>query len=1288
MAKVALLIGVSEYEPGLNPLPAAVKDIEAMQELLLNPEIGSFAEPDVIVLKNPERQAMEEAIESLFAGRHKDDLVMFFFSGHGIKDDTGRLYLATRGTRKTPQGDLIRSTAVSSNILHDSMSRSRSKRQAIILDCCFSGAFAEGLSAKDDGTVDIRAQLGGEGRAVLTSSSSTQYSFEHEGSELSLYTRFLVEGIKTGAADQDEDEVVSIDELHDYASKRVREIKPEAKPEIFAIREGFKIRLLKVPPGDPRQKYRKEVARYIRRGEISLIGRRTLDWKQTELGLDSSEAKAIEDEVLAPYRQKFREKLREYEQAFTDLLQHHETISEEDHNDLQHLQCELGLRNEDILPIQAKVTAQFKAHQQKLQNYEQAFTKAVQQEYPLSQSKHNELRQLRLQLELADTDVALIENRIKTEVEVHHRNLQQYQQSFAAAIQEQYPLSDSKRNELRQQQQNLKLNDISVAPIEAQLITEIESYQQKIEQYEQAFVKATQRKYQPNETVRTQLQQTWQMLGLRQVDVKAIEAQIIAQIDRYQTNLQQYEQEFIKATERQYPLSQAKLYELKQRQQDLNLDDEDTVSIETRITSEIEEQLKKLQQYEKVFSESIQYEYPLTDETRDELKRFQQILGLSDEIIGQIEEQVLSSKDIVLNSSIFLDSDSSVEQPRQATSKNAMQLEALSGEQLISKTTETHKQENQYLQPLQQYEREVIKWIQFGISLRDSQIRKRLNSLRITLGLSSAQAEALELRLSENNRPLQTNELDRAEELDRRALVEGQPQPTQSQIRTRSNYLRQIFPQILSLQHRRVLLFPSIAIASFLLAAGIWSLTRPTTNTPATNIPATNIPATNSSSSNPTPAQEQPTSIQNRVSFGNKILIDREEGNPENPAFEAAKQRGAAAMDKGNYQQAVIDYTEAIREHQNAPETLIYLNNAQIGSERSYVIAVSVPISGPSPGQASEMLRGFAQAQNEINQAGGINGVRLKLKIFDDSDNPEIAKQVASAIVQDSEVLAVMGHWSSGTSLETAPIYDAGKIPFATPISTTIKLSDFSPYVFRTNANTYTGGRALANYALTRLNKRKIAIFLDSKSAYSQELESQFSADIKQGGGEITDRFDLSDSSLSIANSIDQAIERGAQAILLVPAPTSVDRALQVVTTNRRRLPLLGEMANLYTSKTLEVGGKDAVGMVMVLPWNMTGDPDSDFSRKARELWKADVSWATAMSYNAAQAMIEALRRETSPSRAGIQETLTASDFSANGVSGEFRFQSGDANTSVQPVEIRSANPSRSGTGYDFVPVR
>lgn len=186
MAKIALLIGVSEYEPGLNPLPAAVKDVEAMGRVLADAEKGDFT---VQVLQNPQRQEMEEAIYQLFANRQKDDLLLFYFSGHGVKDESGKLFLSTRATRKE-NGRLVKPTAVAASFLHESMNESKSERQVIILDCCFSGAIAKGLTVKNDGTVNLQEQLGGKGRAILTSSSSTQYSFEHEGSELSIYTRY------------------------------------------------------------------------------------------------------------------------------------------------------------------------------------------------------------------------------------------------------------------------------------------------------------------------------------------------------------------------------------------------------------------------------------------------------------------------------------------------------------------------------------------------------------------------------------------------------------------------------------------------------------------------------------------------------------------------------------------------------------------------------------------------------------------------------------------------------------------------------------------------------------------------------------------------------------------------------------------------------------------------------------------------------------------------------------------------------------------------------------------
>ncbi|MBE9205184.1 GUN4 domain-containing protein [Nostoc sp. LEGE 06077] len=358
MAKMALAIGVSDYEPGLTPLPGATRDVEAIQRVLQHPDMGGF--DDVKTLLNPEPLVMQEAIETLFSGRTKDDLVLLFFSGHGVKDDNGKLHLATRITRKTHQGELIRATAVPASFLQDIMSNSRSRRQVVILDCCFSGAFAEGWLAKDDGSVDVKKQLGGEGRAVLTSSTSTQYSFEQEGSDLSTYTHYLVEGIETGAADLDSDGVVSIDELHEYAKGKVQEAAPAMKPEIYAVKEGYKIHLAQAPTEDPKLRYRKEVEHFAIRGMISVVGRNALDALRDALGLKPEVAAVIEDEVLKPY-QEYQKKLQRYEQVLVEAIQREHSLSSDTQNELKRLQRVLNLRDEDIAQIEAQFISQKKA---------------------------------------------------------------------------------------------------------------------------------------------------------------------------------------------------------------------------------------------------------------------------------------------------------------------------------------------------------------------------------------------------------------------------------------------------------------------------------------------------------------------------------------------------------------------------------------------------------------------------------------------------------------------------------------------------------------------------------------------------------------------------------------------------------------------------------------------------------------------------------------------------------------------------------------------------------------
>ncbi len=364
MVKVALLVGVSEYQSGFNPLPSAIEDIKAMKKVLQ--EKGEFFE--VTTLDNPDPYAMQSAIYSLFANGTSEDLVLFYFSGHGIKDHRRKFYLTTSKTTKDKQRIIVPPTAVAASYLQDQMTDSRSERQVIIIDCCYSGAIAQGLTVKGEQEIDIQAELGGKGRAILTSSNSTQESYIQDGSKLSIYTHYLVEGIETGAADLDEDGNISVDELHEYTSKRVQEASPAMTPKFYPVEEGYKIYLARSPIDDPKLKYRKEVERIVKEdegdidfitGEIDYLNRVCLDELCSNLGLSAEEAEQIEIEVMQPLRQR-QQKLQRYEEVFSEAIKKLFPLTNGDHQKLKRIQEFLGLRDEDIATIEARFTPQLK----------------------------------------------------------------------------------------------------------------------------------------------------------------------------------------------------------------------------------------------------------------------------------------------------------------------------------------------------------------------------------------------------------------------------------------------------------------------------------------------------------------------------------------------------------------------------------------------------------------------------------------------------------------------------------------------------------------------------------------------------------------------------------------------------------------------------------------------------------------------------------------------------------------------------------------------------------------
>jgi len=237
--RFALIIYSSDYSDSeLRKLTAPAGDADDLARILGDPAIGGF---EVRTLANEPSHRLNQEIESFFDNRKRGDLLLLYFSGHGIKDADGQLYFAAADTR-LENHNVRRATAVSARFVNEAMSQSRSRRQVLLLDCCYAGAFKEGMLTKSDVRVGVGDHLQGQGRVILAGSDALQYSFE--GGNIagqptrSVFTRIVIEGLQSGRADIDRDGFFSVDDLYSYAHEQMAEECPGQKPVKMGFVEG------------------------------------------------------------------------------------------------------------------------------------------------------------------------------------------------------------------------------------------------------------------------------------------------------------------------------------------------------------------------------------------------------------------------------------------------------------------------------------------------------------------------------------------------------------------------------------------------------------------------------------------------------------------------------------------------------------------------------------------------------------------------------------------------------------------------------------------------------------------------------------------------------------------------------------------------------------------------------------------------------------------------------------------------------------------------------------------
>jgi beta-lactam-binding protein with PASTA domain len=202
----ALLIGNSEFEAdaGLNPLNAPTKDVARLHRALVDSATGLFADDNVrLVIERSSHDLLDE-LDTFFSAAHRDDLLLLYYSGHGLLDERNQLFLCGRNTRS----DKLLRTAVSNVRINEFVEQSVARCTVIILDCCSSGMFKGG---------DVAAPLAGPGRYVVSSTRGAALANDAAvATGTSLFTEHLVTGLLGAAEDRDGDGYLDLREIFDY----------------------------------------------------------------------------------------------------------------------------------------------------------------------------------------------------------------------------------------------------------------------------------------------------------------------------------------------------------------------------------------------------------------------------------------------------------------------------------------------------------------------------------------------------------------------------------------------------------------------------------------------------------------------------------------------------------------------------------------------------------------------------------------------------------------------------------------------------------------------------------------------------------------------------------------------------------------------------------------------------------------------------------------------------------------------------------------------------------------
>lgn len=326
------------------------------------------------------------------------------------------------------------------------------------------------------------------------------------------------------------------------------------------------------------------------------------------------------------------------------------------------------------------------------------------------------------------------------------------------------------------------------------------------------------------------------------------------------------------------------------------------------------------------------------------------------------------------------------------------------------------------------------------------------------------------------------------------------------------------------------------------------------------------------------------------------------------------------------------------------------------------------PLTGPLAIYGVTATNGSKLAFEEINKNGGILGKQVEFVLFDEKGDSTEAVTAYNRLV-DEGVVALVGDITSKPSLAVAEIAAQDNIPMITPTGTQFNITEAGPNVFRVCFTDPYQGVILANLAKNNLKANTVAIMVNNSSDYSDGVAEAFIKEAERLGLKIVAKEGYAEGDKDFRAQLTKVAATNPD-VLLVP---DYYEQVALITTQAREVGVkstfIGPDGWDGVAKALDSSAYGAVeNSYFTNHYSVedTNEKVQNFLKAYREKYKDEPSAFSALSYDAAYLMKDAIEKAGSTDKDAIVKAMKESDFA--GVTGHLRFD--EKNNPVKAVTV------------------